>query len=87
MSTLMTYTFQSFNFRGKKQYRPFNDLLCNIIIEEYSPSRLSPQRSTCFSAAPPRARIAIRLLMSHEASDARAPAGPQLVPPGRSIRT
>ena len=40
----MTYTFQSFNFRGKKQYRPFNDLLCNI-IEEYSPSRLSPQRS------------------------------------------
>ncbi len=36
MSTLMNYTFQSFNFRGKKQYRPFYDLLCNIATEEYS---------------------------------------------------
>lgn len=36
MSTLMNYTFQSFNFRGKKQYRPFYDLLCNIAAEEYS---------------------------------------------------
>ena len=36
MSTLMNYTFQSFNFRGKAQYRPFYDLLCNIATEEYS---------------------------------------------------
>jgi Mn-containing catalase len=36
MSTLMNYTFQSFNFRGKKQYRPFYDLLCNIAGEEWS---------------------------------------------------
>ena len=36
MSTLMNYTFQSFNFRGKAQYRPFYDLLCNIAAEEYS---------------------------------------------------
>lgn len=36
LSTLMNYTFQSFNFRGKKQYRPFYDLLCNIATEEYS---------------------------------------------------
>ena len=36
MSTLMNYTFQSFNFRGKTQYRPFYDLLCNIAAEEFS---------------------------------------------------
>ena len=36
MSTLMNYTFQSFNFRGKEQYRPFYDLICNIATEEYS---------------------------------------------------
>jgi Mn-containing catalase len=36
MSTLMNYTFQSFNFPGKAQYRPFYDLLCNIATEEYS---------------------------------------------------
>ena len=36
MSTLMNYTFQSFNFRGKKPLRPFYDLLCNIAAEEHS---------------------------------------------------
>jgi Mn-containing catalase len=36
MSTLMNYTFQSFNFRGKENYRPFYDLICNIAAEEYS---------------------------------------------------
>ena len=36
MSTLMNYTFQSFNFRGKAKYRPFYDLICNIATEEYS---------------------------------------------------
>ena len=36
MSTLMNYTFQSFNFRGKEKYRPFYDLICNIAAEEYS---------------------------------------------------
>src|SRR5688500_12825418 len=36
MSTLMNYTFQSFNFRRKKQLRPFYDLLCNIAAEEHS---------------------------------------------------
>src|SRR6476469_10163166 len=36
MSTLMNYTFQSFNFRGKAKYRPFYDLICNIAAEEYS---------------------------------------------------
>jgi Mn-containing catalase len=35
MSTLMNYTFQSFNFRGRKQYRPFYDLIANIAAEEY----------------------------------------------------
>ena len=37
MSTLMNYTFQSFNFRGRdKVLRPFYDLIANIAAEEYS---------------------------------------------------
>ena len=36
MSTIMNYTFQSFNFRGRTKYRPFYDLVANIAAEEYS---------------------------------------------------
>ena len=36
MSTLMNYTFQSFNFRGRAEYRPFYDLIANIAAEEYA---------------------------------------------------
>ncbi|MCE7066172.1 manganese catalase family protein [Dyadobacter sp. CY326] len=36
MSTLMNYTFQSFNFRGRKRLRPFYDLTASIAGEEYS---------------------------------------------------
>ncbi len=36
MSTLMNYTFQSFNFRGRTKMRPFYDLIANIATEEYS---------------------------------------------------
>ena len=35
MSTLMNYTFQSFNFRGRDQLRPYYDLIANIAAEEY----------------------------------------------------
>jgi Mn-containing catalase len=35
MSTLMNYTFQSFNFRDKQRLRPFYDLIANIAAEEY----------------------------------------------------
>jgi Mn-containing catalase len=35
MSTLMNYTFQSFNFRGRKEVRPFFELIANIAAEEY----------------------------------------------------
>ena len=35
MSTLMNYTFQSFNFRGRTELRPFYDLIANIAAEEY----------------------------------------------------
>ncbi len=35
MSTLMNYTFQSFNFRGRDKMRPFYDLVANIATEEY----------------------------------------------------
>lgn len=36
MSTLMNYTFQSFNFRGREEVRPFYDLIANIAAEEYA---------------------------------------------------
>ncbi len=36
MSTLMNYTFQSFNFRGRKRLRPFYDVISSIAGEEYS---------------------------------------------------
>ena len=36
MSTLMNYTFQSFNFRGRAEQRPFYDLIANIAAEEFS---------------------------------------------------
>ena len=35
LSTLMNYTFQSFNFRGRQTVRPFYDLIANIAAEEY----------------------------------------------------
>jgi len=35
MSTFMNYTFQSFNFRGRDQARPFYDLIANIAAEEF----------------------------------------------------
>src|SRR4051795_12333734 len=35
MSTLMTYTTQSFNFRAKQKARPFYDLIANVAAEEY----------------------------------------------------
>ena len=35
MSTLMNYTFQSFNFRDRTRLRPFYDLIANIAAEEY----------------------------------------------------
>src|SRR4029450_6401524 len=35
MSTLMNYTFQSFNFRGRDKLQPFYDVVANIGAEEY----------------------------------------------------
>ncbi|KYG32042.1 manganese catalase family protein [Alkalihalobacillus trypoxylicola] len=35
MSTLNNYMFQSFNFRGKKKYKPFYDLIASITAEEF----------------------------------------------------
>ncbi|MCL6499228.1 MAG: manganese catalase family protein, partial [Firmicutes bacterium] len=34
MSTLMNYTYQSFNFRNHEQLRPYRDLVANIATEE-----------------------------------------------------
>lgn len=36
MSTLMNYTYQSFNFRGRNKLRPFYDVIASIAAEEYS---------------------------------------------------
>jgi Mn-containing catalase len=36
MSTLMNYTFQSFNFRGRAEQRPYYDLIANIAAEEFA---------------------------------------------------
>ena len=35
MSTLMNYTYQSFNFRGRDGARPYYALIANIAAEEY----------------------------------------------------
>lgn len=35
MSTLMNYTYQSFNLRGRDKVKPFYDLIANIAAEEY----------------------------------------------------
>ncbi len=35
MSTLNNYMFQSFNFRSKKAYRPFYELIASITAEEF----------------------------------------------------
>jgi len=35
LSTFMNYTFQSFNFRGRSEMRPFYDLIGNIAAEEF----------------------------------------------------
>ena len=35
MSTLLNYTFQSFNFRNRQGARPFYDLVANIAAEEF----------------------------------------------------
>lgn len=35
MSTLMNYTYQSFNFRGRNRLRPFYDVISSIGGEEY----------------------------------------------------
>jgi Mn-containing catalase len=35
MSTLMNYTYQSFNLRGRDKIRPFYELIANIATEEY----------------------------------------------------
>src|ERR671914_54647 len=35
MSTLMNYTYQSFNFRGRTRLRPYYDVISSIAGEEY----------------------------------------------------
>ena len=71
MSTLMNYTFQSFNFRGRNKMRPFYDLIANIAAEEYSHIELvsyainllltgSSKRGTDPEAAPLKENVDVR---------------------------
>jgi Mn-containing catalase len=59
MSTLMNYTFQSFNFRGRQSARPFYDLVANIAAEEYGHIEL--------------VAVAINTMLTGAAEDDRAP--------------
>jgi Mn-containing catalase len=53
MSTLMNYTFQSFNFRNRQGARPFYDLIANIAAEEYGHIELvSAAINTMLTGAP-----------------------------------
>ena len=46
MSTLMNYFFQSCNFRGRDEYRPYYELVSNIAAEEWGHVELVATRST-----------------------------------------
>src|SRR5262245_51037215 len=35
MSTLMNYTYQSFNFRGRDKVKPYYDLISNIAADQF----------------------------------------------------
>ena len=50
MSTLMNYTFQSFNFRGRDKMKPFYDLIANIAAEEYGHIELVSHTINMFSS-------------------------------------
>ena len=56
MSTLMNYTFQSFNFRERQGARPFYDLLANIAAEEFGHIELvAATINTMLTGATPQA--------------------------------
>src|SRR4051812_25550581 len=57
MSTLMNYTYQSFNFRDRQKARPFYDLLANISAEEFGHIELvSATINTMLTGATPAPR-------------------------------
>ena len=60
MSTLMNYTLQSFSFRGRRELRPFYDLIANIAAEEYGHIEAVGATITSCSAAPRPVRLSSR---------------------------
>lgn len=70
MSTLNNYMFQSFNFRQKKKFKPFYDLVASITAEEFGHVELVSnainliQKGTTFDAPPD-------LTPMHQAKDMR----------------
>lgn len=59
MSTLNNYLFQSFNFRNKKKFKPFYDLIASITAEEFGHVELVSntinlmQKGTTYTAEDP----------------------------------
>jgi Mn-containing catalase len=88
MSTLLNYTFQSFNFRNRQGRRPFYDLIANIAAESSATSRSSPPRSTrCSPGAPTRtSRRARRWATSRTSRATRTTTSPAASPPCRRTR-
>jgi Mn-containing catalase len=60
MSTFMNYTFQSFNFRARKELRPFYDLIANIAAEEYGHFEVVGATITSMLAGADMAEVARR---------------------------
>ena len=73
MSTLMNYTFQSFNFRYRQGARPFYDLIANIAAEEYGHIELvAATINTMLTGVDTRRRARTRATSSTSSSAARA---------------
>ena len=98
MSTLMNYTFQSFNFRFRQGARPFYDLIANIAAEEYGHIELvAATINTMLTGADIERRQGARRTSSTTSSAARARCRPTrtasrgtaatCTPPATSSRT
>ena len=75
MSTFMNYTFQSFNFRGRQDARPFYDLVANIAAEEFGHIELvaTTINTMLTGASPTDDRRLARPRLARGVKDARNP--------------
>ena len=86
MSTLMNYTFQSFNFRGRQAARPFYDLIANIAAEEFGHIELvaAAINTMLTDAAPKRPTAPTRRWPTSRASASPTTCSPAARAPCRS---